>query len=312
MSMAAVEPTRARYRIVLSAAAPCSYGAFEETIGIDPNTPGALDVLDHAARAGYAGIDLGPVGYLGTGRELTRRLSERDIALAGGYLELAFEEPAALEQQLTSLHALLDVFEETRRGALPPRPTLAGCGTAAARLGPAAPRMTRTAGDWRRYADGVARAVDVCRRRGFEPTFHHHLGTRVETPAQVDELLSLSDIGLCLDTGHLAVAGGDPVDALRRWGDRINHIHMKDAIVPRFERLVDERAAVDELWRGEVFVALGDGELKCDEFLAQLREIGYSGWIVVEQDVFPGIGDAARRAAADQRRSRDFLRQQGY
>ncbi len=63
--------------------APCSYGAFEVTVGIDPNVPDGVTLLDHVASAGYQGIDLGPVGYLGTGRELHDRLSGRGLVLVG-------------------------------------------------------------------------------------------------------------------------------------------------------------------------------------------------------------------------------------
>jgi inosose dehydratase len=310
--MALTDATSQRSRTVLIAAAPCSYGAFEETIGIDAATPEAVTVLDEAASAGYAGIDLGPVGYLGTGAELTERLSARNLALAGGFLALRFDQPTLLAEALPALHALLDVFDETRSEGPPPRPTLAGVGSPTARLRSPAERETRTAAQWARYADGVARAAHTCRERGFEPTFHHHLGSPIETTAEIDRLLSLTDVGLCLDTGHLAVAGGDPIDALRRWRERVNHIHIKDASVPTFERMLSQGAAVDDLWRGEVFVALGEGGLRCDEFLSELRGIGYSGWIVVEQDVYPGRGEAARQAAAEQRRSRDYLKRRGY
>ncbi len=74
--------------------APVSYGAFELTVGRDPNVPDGLRVLDQVAGAGYAGIDLGPVGYLGTGEEMADRLAERGLGLSGAYLELPYAEPA--------------------------------------------------------------------------------------------------------------------------------------------------------------------------------------------------------------------------
>ena len=85
--------------------APCSYGAFELTVGVDPLVPPALELLDAVAGAGYAGIDLGPVGYLGAPLELAARLEARGLSLAGGYFEIAFSEPSLLERELVRLVA---------------------------------------------------------------------------------------------------------------------------------------------------------------------------------------------------------------
>src|SRR5579863_3187378 len=80
--------------------APCSFGAFELTVGINPNVPDAVALLDQVAGTGYAGIDLGPPGYLGLGDELRERLSSRGLALAGGYLELPYTDHRALREAI--------------------------------------------------------------------------------------------------------------------------------------------------------------------------------------------------------------------
>jgi inosose dehydratase len=148
--------------------------------------------------------------------------------------------------------------------------------------------------------------------RGYEPAFHHHAGTWIETPAEIEQLLSLTDVSLCLDTGHLVVAAGDPLQAVRDWGERINHVHVKDAHLGAVGALVTGGEPVDELWRGEVFTPLGDGDLDCEAFLDALSSVGYAGWIVVEQDVFPARGEAALQIRNDQVRSRTFLRRHGF
>ena len=91
--------------------APVSYGAFEVTVGHDPNTPDGTRVLDQVAEAGYAGIDLGPVGYLGTGERLGELLAERGLGLAGAYLELPYADQDALAEALPALDELLDTFD---------------------------------------------------------------------------------------------------------------------------------------------------------------------------------------------------------
>ncbi len=310
--MEASELTEHPARVVVSIAnAPCSYGAFEETIGVDPLVPDAVELLDQVADAGYAGIDLGPVGYLGTVEELPARLADRRLALAGGYMPLPFGDRDRLADEIGQLDLLLDTFDAAGASTCPPRPTLAGMSPPEARLAPSARAREWSLAEWRRYADGVSTATERCRNRGYEPTFHHHIGTEVETPEQIEQLLSLTDVGLCLDTGHLAVAGGDPLEAVRSWGPRINHVHMKDADTDALAALAAERAPVDELWRGRVFVALGRGDLECSRFLGALEEIDYRGWIVVEQDIFPQRGPLADEVRLDQERSREFLTQHG-
>jgi inosose dehydratase len=313
--MEAAELTERPARMAVSIAnAPCSYGAFEETVGVDLLVPDALELLDQVAAARYAGIDLGPVGYLGTVEELPARLADRRLALAGGFMALPFGDPGHLADAIWQLDALLHTFDVVGSSQPAPRPTLAGMSVPGFRLaadGRAArgPEWSREA--WQRYADGVSTVAERCRERGYEPTFHHHVGTEIETPEEIDRLLSMTDVGLCLDTGHLAVAAGDAIDAVRAWGSRINHVHMKDAEMDALAALAAERAPVDELWRGQVFVPLGDGDLDCSRFLHALEDLGYRGWIVVEQDIFPQRGAQADKVRLDQERSREFLTRHG-
>ena len=111
---------------VLVANAPVSYGAFERTIGM-PGVPTGEDVLSAVAGAGYAGIDLGPVGFLGRAEELRAALVTHGLGLAGGYVELPFTDPASLRGAWDELDAVLDQFDAAAslRASHPPRPTLA-------------------------------------------------------------------------------------------------------------------------------------------------------------------------------------------
>jgi inosose dehydratase len=312
MSMAATEPHPATISI---ANAPCSYGAFEETIGVDPFVPAGIDVLDRVAGAGYEGIDLGPVGYLGDAVALRGRLAERGLSLAGGYLPLTFDDADQMEQELPGLDSLLDAFDQTEFGPAAPKPTLAGVNVPGRRLRSASERNTqaraRTPDGWRRYADGVARAAEVCRSRGYEPAFHHHVGTAIESVSEIDQLLELTDVSLCLDSGHLAVVGADTCEALRRWNGRINHFHLKDADTLVIEALVSAQAAVADIWGFAVFAPLGQGRLNCARIVEELRQSGYSGWLVVEQDILPQRDPLADRAQGDQQASRRFLEECG-
>jgi inosose dehydratase len=297
--------------------APVSYGAFEVTVGIDPNVPDASMVLDEVAAAGYAGIDLGPIGYLADRERLADALASRGLALCGGFFELPFSDPAAMPAAVRGLGELLDVFDAAppSGGALKPMPTLADAGSDLRRARPCQAVRDHSLGfdaeGWKRFADGVEMAVAKCRERGYEATLHHETGTHIEAPWEITAALEHTSIGLCLDTGHLLLGGGDPMKALSDWGDRINHVHLKDARQSVVEQIVREAAPVAEIWRRRAFCRLGEGDLAVDAVLEKLRS-AYGGWLVVEQDVLPDPDRASGRPATDQRANRDFLTARGF
>ena len=290
--------------------APVSYGAFEVTVGIDPNVPGGLAILDEVSAAGYAGIDLGPVGYLGTGAELGRRLGERGLGLAGAYLEFPFADDAALDAMLDTFAAIAPFVPGP-----PPRPTIADNGSDARRGRPGSgtrqPDSGHNVAAWKLFGKGLHRVVERCRDRGYEPTFHHETGTYVESPAEIEIVLSLSDVGLCLDTGHFLLGGGDPVTALRKWPTRINQVHIKDASLAVFEQIVEDGQPTTAIWSREAFPALGKGDVDVDGLLVALADIGYQGWLVVEQDILPTTTERFSQAAMDQRANRAYLAERG-
>jgi inosose dehydratase len=302
---------------IVVASAPISYGAFELTVGIDPNVPDAAMVLDEVTAAGYAGIDLGPVGYLGDRNTLAGALDSRGLTLCGGFFELPFSDPSAMKGAMRGLEELLDVFDAAppRDGAPKPKPTLADAGSDERRNRPFQAARDHSLGfdaeAWKRFADGVEMAVAMCRARGYEPTLHHEPGTHIEAPWEISAALEHTSIGLCLDTGHLLLGGGDPLHALHEWGERINHVHLKDARKSVVDDIVRDKAPVSEIWRRRAFCRLGEGDLKIDAVLDGLRR-SYTGWLVVEQDVLPDPDRMSGRPALDQRANREFLRARGF
>jgi inosose dehydratase len=295
--------------------APCSYGAFEITVGIDPAVPAALALLDDVSGAGYSGIDLGPLGYLGDTAELGDRLRSRGLSLAGGYFEIAFAQPSAIDDELARLDQLLDVFDASAGDGPAPRPTFADAGAPARAAYPGRAQNDRSLGwdeaGWTRFASTLGRFADRCRARGYEPTFHPHTATYVEAPWEIDRLLELTDVGVCLDTGHLLLGGGDPVEAVRAWGTRINHIHLKDARLDVIGKIIADSAPVVEIWRRRAFCRLGAGDVAIDDVLSLLVATGYTGWLVVEQDILPDAPGAVQEAARDQVANREYLRARG-
>ena len=262
-----------------------------------PNVPAAEDVLAAIAAAGYGGTELGPPGYLGNRSTLRERLARNGLALAGGFVPIRLTEPDRWGDDLTALATTLDLFDVADGAAA--RPVLADAGSRAPLDEPG----------WRRLVEGLARAADLARRRGYEPTFHPHAGSHVEAPAEIERLLESTDVGLVLDTGHLALGGGDPVSAVREWRDRIDHVHVKDYSRTILESVAADRADMAEAWRRGVFVELGTGDVDLDGLFRALDATRYSGWLVVEQDRIPRPGEEPAEAFEAQRRNRHWLAQ---
>ncbi len=291
--------------------APCSYGAFELTVGVLPDVPDPESVLDAIARARYDGTELGPPGYLGDRESLRERFERHGLALAGGYVPIRFSEPTHWDEDLRAMSDTLDLFAAANGSGA--RAVLADAGSAERSRLPGRAASDRSIGldadGWKRLAEGVARAVELARSRGFEPTFHHHAATFVEAPWEIERVLELTDVGLLLDTGHLALGGGEPTEALRAWSDRINHLHVKDVHSDVLAGVIADGADMPEAWRRGVFCELGTGDVDLDAFFGELSRSRYSGWLVVEQDTVPQSPQDAAQAATAQERNRTWLRE---
>lgn len=291
--------------------APCNFGIYS----LDAPILGPDDFLAALAEAGYTGVDSGPIGYLGTGAELADRLDRHGLRLAGGWVDLRFDDPSGYTDDLRALAEALDVFTAVRvdDDRFAPRPTLA-CPARPQRFAapgaPVDPEHALPADAWPGFAARVQDAADRCRERGLEPVFHYHLGTDVETAEEADRLLELTDVSICLDTGHLLLAGGDPVAAVRRWGDRIRQVHVKDADLTAHTAVRESGGDLAEVVRAGGFCAVGDGDVDVLGVLAALRRAGYEGWLVVEQDA-PARGQNLERILADQRANRARLAEMG-
>ncbi len=296
--------------------APCSWGAFELTVGINPHVPDPVKLLDECAATGYAGIDLGPAGYLGVGEELQERLLTRGLGLAGGYLELPYTDHVALKEAIDrDLNELLTMFDAVPELQPRPKPTLADPGSPIRKANPGRSHKDPSFGwsdtEWRLFAEGFKHVYDYCMSRGYEPTFHNETGSFVEAPWEIEKVLELTEVGFCLDTGHILVAGGDPVTAVHDWSARINHLHVKDAHQSILDSIIADHGDTDEIWRRRAFCALGEGDIDLDAVFAAVTESGYTGWLVVEQDIFPEASDPAAWAGEQQQINRDFLKARG-
>jgi inosose dehydratase len=293
--------------------APCSWGVLEfDWAG---PAPSFCRVLDEMRATGYAGTELGDWGFLPTNPEALRgELRRRDLALIGAFVPVPLTHE---ERHQGGVDAALRVARLIC--AVEERPPFIILSDDTARH----PDRTRLAGRIRpeqglgeRGWVALARGANLIARRVYDETglrtvFHHHCATFVETSAEITELMRRTDpalVGLCLDTGHAMFGGGDPAAILSRWRDRVWHVHLKDC-----DPAIRARAAAGE-WdyqqsvRAGVFCELGRGSVDFPGVLTQLRDTGYDGWLVVEQDVLPSMGTPAESAG----RNRSYLHSLGY
>ena len=288
--------------------APCSWGVIENVAG---ETWGYARVLDEMAETGYVGTELGDWGFMPTDpARLRDELAERGLAMLASFATPWLQDAARHKEGADNAVRIAKLL-----AAVGGPETLIVLGNdpygnpvRGQNAGRITPEMGMSDAQWDVFAAG---ANELARRvrdeAGIRTVVHPHLGTLIETGAEVRRLLAMTDpalLGVCLDTGHWRFGTGeDPADAVREFGDRIWHVHFKDA----------DPAVMAESrrqgWHGlestghGVFCELGKGCVDFPGVLAALNETGYSGWIVVEQDVLPGMGTPAESA----RRNREYL-----
>ena len=292
--------------------APCSWGILEFDRTVTPAT--YQQVIDEISSAGYAGTELGDWGFMPTDPSILRPEIERQgLQLIAAFVPVALADSAAhadgtktavrtasLLQAAAGPDALIVLSDDN--GRIPIRERNAGRITAAHGLNDAGWTVVAHG------AEAIARAVRD--ETGLRTVFHPHCGGYIETETEIDELMRRTDaalLGLCLDTGHIRYAGGDPLRVLTRHAPRVWHVHFKDC-----DEAVATHARASDLGylaavRNQLFCELGRGGVDFANVVATLQRLGYDGWIVVEQDVFPGQGTPEESA----RRSREFLRRLG-
>jgi inosose dehydratase len=173
------------------------------------------------------------------------------------------------------------------------------------------PDMGLSEEEWHIFAVGanyVAREVKA--KTGLRTVFHHHCAGYVETPAEIDQLMALTDpslVGLVLDMGHFQFGGGDPLEALKKHKARIWHIHFKDCHPEIAEKSKIEGWDYFQSVGNGVFCELGKGSVDFPAIAEELTKQNYSGWITVEQDVLPGMGNPKVCA----QRNREYIKSLG-
>ena len=281
------------------AAAPISWGVCEVP-GWGRMLPPER-VLAEMAGLGVRATELGAVGYLPQEPAALRALlGEHGLALAAAFVPLVLHEPAA--------DAALAAAEE--QAAL-----LAAAGADVFMVAVVAtldwgPRVPLDDAAWERLARHLGAVRDIVEAHGLTCALHPHVGTLVETAADVERALDLTDVGWCLDTGHLFIGGVDPTAFAREHAGRVVHVHLKDVDGDVAARLSAGGLSLMEAVQAGLFRPLGTGDAHVAATLDALIAGGYDGWLVLEQDTAitgdePAAGEGPVHSV---KASLDFLR----
>ena len=293
--------------------APCSWGTLEFAEAKTEQI-GYRRMLDELADTGYTGTELGDWGYMPSDPHTLRaELDQRGVVMLGAFVPVALKNQSSHENGIAAAvrtaKLLAAVASQPKpylvladeNGSIPQRAKNAGRIT---------PQMGLSSAEWNIFATGankIARAVHA--ETGLRTVFHHHCAGYVESPDEIAKFLELTDpqtIGLVFDTGHYVFGAGecDVLRGLERFWERVWYVHLKDCAPKIAAQSRVQGWDYFESLRHGVFCELGQG---CVDFPGVLRWLAareYDGYLLVEQDILPGMGSPKESA----RRNREYLR----
>jgi inosose dehydratase len=241
--------------------------------------------LREARAAGYAGVEKGGKFPLEP-EVLGPLLEEHGLALVTGWFAGELRH-GSVERERRRIARQLALYEALGAPVMLYAETT---GTVQGEIEvPVTERPHMAEEEFKSYGDKLTELAEWLKSEGCPMTFHHHMGTVVETEREINLLMARTGdaVGLLFDTGHLHFAGGDVLGTARRHGRRINHVHCKDIRAGVLARLKDENWSFLKGVVEGVFTVPGDGAIDFGAFAQVLAEIGYSGWVVVEAEQDP-------------------------
>jgi inosose dehydratase len=265
------------------AGAPISWGVCEA-----PNwghQMGPARVLREMADLGLGATEFGPLGFLPVDPENRARvLKEHGMEAIGGFFPIVLHKadhdpmPEVL-QELKSYKAAgaykmvlaantgLDGYDDER-------PVLDDAG-------------------WQIMFNNLNKIREACEAQGVDAVLHPHVGTMIETEAEIMQVLHGSTIKFCLDTGHMFIGGCDPVEFSAKYADRVGHVHMKDTNADVAAEVRNRTKTYYEGMTNGLYSPLGQGDIDMKAIVKNLVNAGYDGWFVLEQDlaIFEEPGD---------------------
>ena len=258
------------------AGAPISWGVCEVPdwgLQLDPER-----VLKDMRALDLRATESGPPGFLPAdpGAALAL-LQSHGLRLIGGFVTAVLHDNARRADELSSVQRQAEWLAACGGEFVVLAPALAQVGySGAAEIAAAA---------WPALFDGIDRVVAIADAKNLRVAVHPHWGTAIERRTHIERFLEGSNHALCLDTGHIALGGADPLKVARDAGPRVHHVHLKDVDGPLAARVRDGGISYNDAVRAGLFRPLGEGAARIAEILRELRAASYSGWYVLEQDV---------------------------
>jgi inosose dehydratase len=294
------------------ASAPVNWGIME-SVEVPPEYPYSR-VLDEIATAGYSGTELGPYGYLPARlKQLEEELKTRDLRLCSAFVAMHLGDPSRHEAGFQQVARTSELISQLGAKVLILSDEITWERSTVAGRREEANRLSWSDSEWQAAQAAIARILAICGSHGLAVSFHHHVGTHVETPEEITRLLQIiadPELGLCLDTGHCVYGGGDPVAVLEKYAARVTCVHLKDVNPVRLGEARARKLDFYNAVRHGIFAPLGQGVVNFARIFEILNARDFHGWVVVEQDVLAG-GEGARDPLANAIAGRNFLRKFG-
>jgi inosose dehydratase len=264
------------------------------TWGVDfadaPGNPPWERVLDDIEASGIGATELGPVGYLPEDPETLRTvLQSRNLESAGSFVFDDIHDPSQRDRVMSVAERASKAIAASGGTILSiiDRPDDVRVKTAG--RPDAAPRLDNDR--WQAMLDQVAEVAVIARGHGLRPVVHPHAGGYIEFADEVERLVADTDLDLCVDTGHLALARMDPAATIERYAERVGHVHFKDVRRDVLARIDAEALDFWQAIEAGIFCPLGQGVVDLAGVLDALDSAGYEGYATIEQDRTPASGE---------------------
>jgi inosose dehydratase len=255
-------------------------------------------VLAEMGEVGLAATEFGPAGFLpAEPGALATVLARHHLHAVGGFTPLLLHVPK--HDPVPEVRRLLAGYDASHAGTLVLSAVTGADGYDS--------RPELDPDGWRTLLANLDRLAAVAAEHGVHAVLHPHVGTMVETPADVQRVLAGSRIALCLDTGHLLIGGTDPAELTRQAPERIAHTHLKDVDARLAREVQDGRRSYTEAVRAGMYRPLGTGDVDVPAIVEHLRARGYDGWYVLEQDTILTEEPAGAGPVADVHTSVEHL-----
>lgn len=290
----------------------------------NPYLPPWQRVLSEASQAGYRAIELGPWGYIPNDVDtVAAELEKNGLAIVVGTIFHDLVDPANQPSILQAVDDICKLITDPKMPKLPvhegqkwPTPYLTVMDWGhderdfAAGHFDRAPRMNDE--EWAAFVGNVRAVCDRANSWGVRPVIHPHAGTYIEFADDIERItrdIPYEVAGLCLDTGHLYYSGMDPVEYLKKYQDKLDYVHFKDVNEKVYREVLGEHIRFFDGCGKGAMCPIGTGALDYPAIKRTLEEIGYSGYITIEQERDPRNSDTSLR---DVKRSVDYLKSVGY